>query len=190
MEWERPVRKYCSTWLSHRAEFQLQRKVTKKFKRLCTQLPMAADVRPTLHYNEHHWSINYIWKSIILMICWRSFSEWGISRVASTFANEGCQSVGYELQWTNHLSAMLLTRTKIVDTVLMLICFPYRLPILSLYITTNKSLVNYLNTKTKHHWHSAYAHCHNGVTRRSCNALPEQAASTSYMNNCNKLPPT
>jgi len=49
------------------------------------------------------------------MLCWRSFSECGSDRVASTFAYNGWQYDGYVYSRLNRIVITFLTWQKFVD---------------------------------------------------------------------------
>jgi hypothetical protein len=57
----------------------------------------------------------------LLMLCWRSFSEWRCDYVVFRFANKGCQYVDYGEQQGTCFSINLLATLKIVDALLTLI---------------------------------------------------------------------
>jgi len=60
--------------------------------------------------------------------------------------------------------------------------------ILSVGITTTKSLINYLTCKTKNDRRSVDAHVLNRAGSVSLSVLPVKAASLSFMNVCNQSP--
>jgi len=56
----------------------------------------------------------------LLMLCWRSFSDWGWDHLAVSFAHQGCQYVDYRYQRANGIPMDILTRPTTVDAPLML----------------------------------------------------------------------
>jgi len=60
--------------------------------------------------------LSYLQHWELLMLRWRSFSEWGCDCVAITFAYKGCQYIGNGLLQANCFPINLLTTPKIVVT--------------------------------------------------------------------------
>jgi hypothetical protein len=78
-------------------------------------VPTKATNRSVMHNTKQ---INFQWPELqdqnSLMLCWRSFSEWGRDCAPFTFANKGRQYRYYTSQLPNDILITWLTRPKIV----------------------------------------------------------------------------
>ena len=110
-----------------------------------------------------------------LKLRWRSFSEWGSGRVVHCFAKESCQFIGYGKQRPGYISITVLTRLKIIDTLLTFIfrigqgawgyCFWLGTqPIPRLWMSATNRRLGYPKYTAKNRWCSIDAHIGSAVT--------------------------
>jgi len=133
----------------------------------------------------------------LLMLRWRSFSEWGRECAAVVFAHKGGQYFIYGCLQPITTEITHNAKPNISNARLMLIfrigqwlchflfCL-YWLPLHSLCLTTTRQLVNYLSWKTKNRWRSVDTEFVDVVTKISSIVSPEISANTLCMKSNHK----